>query len=109
MKLRDRSDEAFLYDLKRACLTIAERIKRRQFPDLVSNGEFRDGLLMQLIIIGEAANKITEKTQRRYHGVPWKEIVGLRHVLVHAYWTSDMIQIWNTVTDDVPQLLALLE
>ena len=109
MKPSKRRDEAYLGDIKTSCSTIADRLRHRHLPDLAENGEFRDGILMQLIIIGEEANQITEKTRRLYPGVLWKEIAGLRHVLVHAYWTYDLLQIWNTATKEVPELLSMLE
>lgn len=109
MKPPKRRDDAYLYDIKTACSTIAERIRHQKFPDFAENGVFRDSILMQLLIIGEAAARITEKTRRQYPKIPWKAIVGLRNILIDAYWTYDLLEIWNTVTRDLPELLALLE
>ena len=53
----EQRDEAFLLDIKTACFTIAERLRHRQFLDLVENGEFCDGIVRQLTIIGAFTTK----------------------------------------------------
>lgn len=104
----EQRDEAFLLDIKTACFTIAERLRHRQFLDLVENGEFCDGIVRQLTIIGEASNNLSEKTQRQYPEIDWVATVDLRNVRAHEYWTPDLPLIWNTATLEVPKLLSLL-
>jgi uncharacterized protein with HEPN domain len=41
--------------------------------------------------------------------VPWPEVVGMRHRLVHAYFEVDVDRVWDTLAEDVPSLIALLE
>lgn len=33
----------------------------------------------------------------------------MRHRLIHAYYSVDMDRVWDTITDDLPPLLATLE
>jgi uncharacterized protein with HEPN domain len=65
---------------------------------------------MKLIeIIGEAANGITTACQEQNPEVPWLEIVGMRHRLIHAYFDVNLDILWATVTVDLPPLAASLE
>ncbi len=59
--------------------------------------------------IGEAASKLTPGAWAALPGVPWRQIVGMRNRLVHGYYEIDRDIVWETVTTDLPPLLAALE
>jgi len=59
--------------------------------------------------IGEAATRVGEVGRSRAPDVPWREIVAMRHVLVHVYWGVDRDRLWKTATEDVPALITHLE
>lgn len=59
--------------------------------------------------IGEAAAHLSDDGRLRVPGVPWGQIVAMRHVLVHVYWGVDHERLWATATHDVPVLIAALE
>lgn len=59
--------------------------------------------------IGEAAAHISDAGRARVPGIPWGQIVAMRHVLVHVYWGVDRDRLWKTATDDLPTLIAALE
>ena len=46
-------------------------------------------ILRELEIIGEAANRISEKTKKQFSDIPWKELIGMRNRLIHAYFDVD--------------------
>jgi len=58
----------------------------------------------QIEIIGEAANYISEETKNKFSDIQWRQITGLRHVLVHEYFGIDSKLIWQIITDDIPEL-----
>lgn len=60
-------------------------------------------------IIGEAATKVGPGTRKAYPQVPWPLIVTMRHRLIHAYYDMDADRVWDTVTEDLPPLIAALE
>jgi uncharacterized protein with HEPN domain len=60
-------------------------------------------------IIGEAATKVSTETREQYPEIEWKGITGMRHVLAHDYFKVNLDRVWNTVTIDLPELIALLE
>ena len=66
-------------------------------------------LARTLQIIGEAANNVTTETRRGYELIPWPDIVGMRHRLVHVYYAIDLEVIWQTVDVYLPPLIMQLE
>lgn len=60
-------------------------------------------------IVGEAANRVSAVTREANPEIPWSQIVGMRNRLVHGYDVIDLDVLWNTVTSDLPPLIAALQ
>lgn len=60
----------------------------------------------QLGIIGEAAASLVRDFdyETKHPEVPWRQIGGLRNILVHMYWGSDPKVLWSIVDKRVPEL-----
>ena len=69
----------------------------------------RLGLTHLVQVIGEAARKVSAKFQRAHPEIPWRNIIGMRHRIVHDYMRVDEDILWQVVTNDLPELLPLLE
>lgn len=59
-------------------------------------------------VVGEAATHVSEETQSRIAGVPWRAIVAMRNRLIHAYFDIDKNIVWATVTIDLANLEPIL-
>jgi uncharacterized protein with HEPN domain len=81
----------------------------RPRADLSSDRQLVLALVKAIEIIGEAAYRTAPETQARAVSIPWGDIVGMRHRLVHAYFDIDLDILWKTVHDDLPLLIAALE
>lgn len=84
-------------------------IKGRSRADLDSDALLLRGLTNAVQQIGEAAANLSDAGRGRVPGIPWGQIVAMRHVLVHVYWGVDRDRLWSTATNDVPILIAALE
>ena len=60
------------------------------------------GILRELEILGEAAGKVSQETRDRFSDIPWKQMIGMRNRLIHAYFDVDHGVVWKTVTDVLP-------
>jgi uncharacterized protein with HEPN domain len=92
-----------------AVQTIQSHIKGRKESDLERERLLLGGIIRELLLIGEAANAISPQVKARMPSIPWKEIIGMRNQLVHAYFEISYKIIWMTVTDDIPRLISELE
>ena len=60
-------------------------------------------------VIGEAARRVSAEYQATHPNVPWTAIIGMRHKVVHDYMAVDEDVVWQTVQEDLPELIELLE
>lgn len=65
-------------------------------------------LIKDIEIIGEAAYQVSSDVRDRYEGIPWEDIIGMRHRLVHAYFDINLDILWKTVQEDLPPLVEIL-
>lgn len=66
-------------------------------------------LVKSVEIIGEAAFMMSETTKEMSPAIPWVDIIGMRHRLVHAYFDINLDILWRTVEHDLPTLIAQIE
>ncbi len=66
-------------------------------------------VIKDLEIIGEAASKVSNECQTQYPQIPWRDITGMRNHLIHGYFKVNLDQVWSTLQDDLPPLIAELE
>lgn len=59
-------------------------------------------VIRSLEIIGEAAKKIPAPLRRRFAGIPWKSLAGMRDKLIHDYVGVSLEVVWWTVKEDIP-------
>lgn len=76
--------------------------------------EFQDDLKtiraveLDLIIIGEAANTISEEVQEAHPEIAWHLMRGMRNRLVHTYFLVAPKILWDTIHQDLPPLAESL-
>jgi uncharacterized protein with HEPN domain len=83
--------------------------KNKSFEEILDNTMLKSAFTAQLIIIGEATNNITATLKSKYLEVNWKEIVGLRNILVHEYFGIVWEIVWDTITEDLPKLQTTMK
>ena len=64
--------------------------------------------LHSLQLIGEAATHVPAEVRDTHSEVRWREIIGTRNRIVHAYLGIDDDVVWDIIRTDIPKLLAQL-
>ena len=62
-----------------------------------------------LQLIGEAAAQLSDGFRAAHPQVPWRAIIAMRNLLVHAYFKTDLDEAWGVVERDLPTLKAQVE
>jgi uncharacterized protein with HEPN domain len=101
-------DDAWLLDMLNACRKI-QRYAQGVDDAAFLNDELRqDAIIRQLIILGEAAKRVSQDYCRTHPEIPWQQIAGFRDVVVHQYERVDLPRVWRIVTEDLNRLAAHL-
>jgi uncharacterized protein with HEPN domain len=102
-------------DLRVTLLEMVEAADRARWivenltlEELDSDWESAYALRLALQIVGEAASRVPPETRDQHPAIPWDQIIGLRHVLVHGYDAVDLDILWQIASRDVLVLLAKL-
>lgn len=82
------------------------------FLDSPAGMSLLDGVCMKLIAVGESIKNLDKLTERsllpHYPQIPWREVMGMRDIIVHHYFEIDADVILTTVRDGVPMLLTAI-
>lgn len=104
-----RSDEERINDIREAARMALRWVAGRRREDLTADEILAAALTHKIIVIGEAAAAVSGTTRDALPGVPWQLMIGMRNVVVHAYWQIDRTELWRTVIDDLPSVIEALD
>ncbi|MEA5452245.1 DUF86 domain-containing protein [Leptolyngbya sp. CCNP1308] len=104
--VRDRQWIVDMLQAAREILSFAEGFDRAA---LESDRRTCSAILYEIIVIGEAANRLSDEYRAGHGHIPWQSIVGMRNILAHQYDQVDAEIIWDAVSIDVPELITMLE
>ncbi len=107
--MSERDEGLYLVDMLTAAHTALRYMHGRARADLENDGMLRDAVVRQLEVLGEAASHVSDATRARSGEVPWRGIVGMRNVLIHAYHRVDNDEVWAALQMELPAILPPLE
>ena len=61
------------------------------------------------MIIGEAVNHIPSEILEKYPDVPWRDIIGMRNVLIHSYFRTDPDMLYLVATERLSSLEPIVK
>ena len=74
------------------------------YIEFVKNETFKRSFIRSLEVIGEAAKSIPDDFREKHPDIPWKEMAGLRDILIHRYFGVNYKMVWDIVKNQVPEL-----
>lgn len=68
-----------------------------------------DAIMMQIVVIGEAVNELSDEFKEEHHKLPWHKAIGLRNRIAHGYIDVKPEIVWQTIKEDLPSLKKDIE
>ena len=102
--MSERDWRLFINDILECIERIEKYVSGLSYDDFIKDDKTKDAVVRNLEIIGEAANRIPMDIRERYKDIPWAQIVGLRHRLIHGYFVIDYDIVWNIISKEIPDL-----
>lgn len=94
----------YVLHIRDAILQIKEYTNGRTYIELEANHMFRDAIIRQIMVIGEASKNAPLELKTEYADIPWKKITGSRDKITHDYSNIELDVIWHIIVKDLPEL-----
>lgn len=104
-----REEPALLLDMLEFARDAVAFAEGMEYADFAEDRRSQFAILKAIEIVGEAAAHVSERTRDAHPEIPWRDVIGMRNRLVHAYFGIDLRLVWDTVKDDIPSLINELE
>ena len=105
MRNEDRIRLRHMLDAARDALSFAEETTRE---NLDTDRKLVMAVVKCVEFIGEAADRVSPEAQAEVPELPWRDIIDMRHRLVHAYYDINLDIVWSTLREDLPPLVEML-
>lgn len=77
--------------------------------EITNNEILIDSIMFRLIQVSENSLRLTEKFKNDFKEIPWKAVKGLRNRIVHDYGNVDYSIILETIKNEIPYCVELLD
>ena len=104
-----RDPALYLQDIADCVKKIEKYTKGVSFEKFSRDSKTIDAVVRNIEIIGEASKNIPAEMRRKYTGISWPRIIGMRNVISHEYFGVLPDIIWKTIKDDLPKLKSELK
>ncbi len=99
------------------CLNMLEAINKIQeiskifssYEDFEKDYIRFDATLMNFVVIGEMASKLSDKFKKEHKKTDWRRISDLRNIIAHDYFGIDSKEVWQIINNKLPELKKYIE
>jgi uncharacterized protein with HEPN domain len=99
-----RRDELLLIDMLDAANAVSGFLATVDETTFTNSDLLQSAVLQKLMVIGEAAGRVSPEVRDRWSDIPWRSISGFRNLAVHAYFEIEWSIVWDIATASLPTL-----
>ena len=103
-----KNDTYYIQRIKQDLEFIVLHMKDICIEELNENEVLLDSMLFRMIQLSENAKKLSDEYKMKNSNVPWNAIYGLRNRIVHDYGNVDLNVVFETLKNDIPELLTMI-
>ena len=102
-------DESYLLDILTACQLIQSFVADMDRDAFDADLKTQSAVIRQFEIIGEATKRLSDELRTSYSDIPWRQMAGMRDILIHAYDHVNLDQVWYATQTSIPELTKKIE
>lgn len=104
-----KNDQYYVQKIRKDLSFIVEHMRDVDQEELSKNEVLLDSMLFRMIQISENAKKMTDEYKTEHSQIPWNALYGLRNRIVHDYGSVILDVVYDTLKNDIPEMLDLME
>lgn len=104
--LRDDASLQDIYNSGQTVIKFAESLNRE---DLDLNESNTAGIVLHIMIIGEATKRLSPELRSQHPELPWQQMAGMRDIIAHQYDKIDFDLMWDIIETSIPDMLKKVE
>lgn len=105
----DPRDAGYLLDIFDSARFAQEYVEGVEQHAFERDRRTRSAVIYEILIIGEAAKRVSADFKAAHPEIPWRAMAGMRDVMIHDYRDVDVPNVWATVKESIPALITALE
>lgn len=103
-----KSDNYYIQKIQKDLEFIVIHMQNVDIEELNANEILLDSMLFRMIQLSENAKKLSDEYKQIHGYIPWNALYGLRNRIVHDYGNVDLKVVYETLKNDIPELLELI-
>lgn len=97
-----KHDKPFLEHILEEINFIMAKSENLEYESLLGDETLKRAFLRSLEVIGEAAKNISKDFREKHSEIEWKELTGLRDILIHKYFGIKWDIVWDVIKKKIP-------
>lgn len=103
-----KNDHYYIQKIKQDLEFIVLHMQDVDLEELNANEILLDSMLFRMIQLSENAKKLSDEYKKARENIPWNALYGLRNRIVHDYGNVDLNVVYETLKNDIPELLEMI-
>ena len=104
-----KNDNYYIQKIKKDLEFIVVQMQNTDLEELNTNEILLDSMLFRMIQLSENAKRLSEEYKNLRKNIPWNAMYGLRNRIVHDYGNVDLSVVYETLKNDIPELLEMID
>lgn len=98
----DKDASVFLGHILESMTALESHIQGLTYEQFTHDIKTQDAVIRRFEVIGEAVKNIPDSIKIAHPEIQWKQIAGLRDMLIHQYFGIDLQLVWRALTEKIP-------